>query len=150
MEQAAIFKGTYSDMRPVRSRKVVQIVVEIPIEQGAAFVAAFGMPNPGAEHWVAVAKLDPKAITIPEEKAEARRWDQLPPAQQAGIRCAEPAFQKFINEEKRFGCISEAAAAAFVREWCGVKSRADIAADKGAAEAWALLDGEYLDWRYAS
>ncbi len=97
------------------------------------------MPNPGAEHWVAVAKLDPKAAAAPEEKPEARRWDQLSPAQQAGIRCAEPAFQKFINEEKRFDCISEDGAAAFVREWCDVKSRADISTNKGAAEAWGLF-----------
>ncbi|MBS7545094.1 hypothetical protein [Ancylobacter oerskovii] len=146
MSSPAAFQGTYSDMRPVKSRKVLQIVVEIPIEQGAAFVAAFGMPNPGTESWVALAKL-----VSPEAKPkDSRRWDELSPAQQAGIRCAEKSFWAFLTE-RGHPCDTAENAAAFVRSWCGVRSRADIAGNERAEAAWLELDGEYLAWmRYAA
>lgn len=49
MSSATAFSGSYCDMRFVKSRKVAQIVVEIPIEQAAAFVAAFGALAAAAE-----------------------------------------------------------------------------------------------------
>ena len=45
MTQAA-FKATYSDLRFVKSRKVAQIVLELPLEQADGFIQAFGTPNP--------------------------------------------------------------------------------------------------------
>ncbi len=46
---AAAFQGSYCDMKFIKSRSVAQVVIEIPIEQAAAFVAAFGAPDPAKE-----------------------------------------------------------------------------------------------------
>lgn len=46
---AAAFKDTYSDLRFVKSRKVAQVVVELPIEEASRFVEAFGAPDPSKE-----------------------------------------------------------------------------------------------------
>lgn len=52
---AAAFTGSYSNIKLIRSRSVMQIIVEVPIEQAEAVIAAFGVPQPGHERPVAVA-----------------------------------------------------------------------------------------------
>lgn len=145
MASPAAFQGTYSDMRIVKSRKVIQVVVELPVEQGQAFVAAFGVPDPATETWVAIARLDPKAKQ-PEPEKPSRRWDQMSPTQQAGIRCNEPTFWAFIREDRALPCETSEDAAEFVRTFCGVTSRSDLNRDEATARAWHDLDGQYLAW----
>jgi hypothetical protein len=62
---AAIFRASYSDWKLIRTRKCVQIILEVPLEGGlahAAYAALGGMPDPAAETWVAVAHLDPETV----------------------------------------------------------------------------------------
>lgn len=71
-------------------------------------------------------------------KAEKKRFRDLPRSQQAGMLCADPAFQAFLRASN-----SEDAAKA-VRAWCGVNSRAEF--DRhgdGSAESWDILLSEY-------
>lgn len=57
--RSAAFRATYSDFRLVKGRKVVQFVFEVPLEAAdEAFKAVGGMPNPMAEQWFAIAKLE--------------------------------------------------------------------------------------------
>lgn len=59
MSAPAAFQATYSDWKLIRSRKVVQICLEVPIEAaGQAYNALGGMPNPASEVWVGVARLN--------------------------------------------------------------------------------------------
>ncbi len=52
------FRATYSDWKLIRSRKVVQVVLELPIElSNQAYDVLGGMPNPASEIWVGVARL---------------------------------------------------------------------------------------------
>jgi len=41
----AVFTGTYSDFKIIKTRKVAQMVVEFPLEQGEKFINSFGLPN---------------------------------------------------------------------------------------------------------
>jgi hypothetical protein len=78
------------------------------------------------------------------------------PAQQAGIRCGEKAFWRYLNEaghadeyESEHGVerISSAErAAAYVRLICGVHSRADIGKTSASLVKWKALDSEYQAW----
>lgn len=59
MQNAAAFRATYSDWRLIKGRKVVQVVFELPLEAAdEAYTALGGMPNPAAEVWCAVARLN--------------------------------------------------------------------------------------------
>lgn len=163
----AAFQGSYSDLKFVKSRSVAQVTVEIPIEQAAAFVAAFGAPTPGAEIPVAIARLDLAKATseaprlageasetsmsmlarpIPKER---RRFDTLPLSQQAAMRCNEVAFRRFVAEREKIEGIAvldlEMAADA-VREICGVKTRADISDDHPSGMRWRKLNAEFDTW----
>ena len=62
---AAIFRASYSDWKLIRTRKCVQIIFEVPLEGGlahAAYAALGGMPDPAAEAWVAIARLNPETV----------------------------------------------------------------------------------------
>ena len=65
------------------------------------------------------------------------------PAERAVIRaailCSEPSFRIWMAGED----ISSAAAAAMLREACGVSSRADIAKDPDALDRFIKLETEY-------
>jgi hypothetical protein len=96
MSDPAAIRGTFADFRLIKGRKVAQMVVEIPIEEADAALATLGgLPQPAAERWVALAALNVTSIK-PQEK---RRFEDLKSAMQAGIRCADPPFWKFLTEQ---------------------------------------------------
>jgi hypothetical protein len=65
------------------------------------------------------------------------------------MRCKEPAFWAWLQEERGISVFSEADAVAFTRIFCGVASRAEL--DKpGNSEArlkWYELDNQYQAWK---
>jgi hypothetical protein len=80
-------------------------------------------------------------------RAGAKRdWRELPPAQQAGIRCDEPTFRAFLGEVKRYGHCDEKDAAIVVRDICGVNSRVELGTKQAARVIWHQLDAEYQAW----
>lgn len=66
----------------------------------------------------------------------------LPASQQAGMRCAEPAFRRFILSRPHARHTTDPAEA--VRTICGVASRSDLNTDARAREIWHALDRAYL------
>lgn len=58
MTNAAAFRATYADWKLIKTRSVVQVVFEVPLEQAdLAYQVIGGMPDPGAERWCAIARL---------------------------------------------------------------------------------------------
>lgn len=58
MSEPAAFSATYSDLKVIRGRKVVQFIFEVPIEAaGHAYNVLGGMPSPMDEKWFAIARL---------------------------------------------------------------------------------------------
>lgn len=124
MTKAPIFQATYSDFKLVRSRKVVQFVFEVPIEGADDACAVLGgMPNPTAEVWCGIARLDmakvsgasapcegegpgpsTPAVSRPSSPSASGRghpskksWHEMDYAQQAGVLCGDSNFWKFLN-----------------------------------------------------
>lgn len=142
---AAAFRATYSDWKLIKGRKCIQVVFEIPLEgHDDAYQALGGMPDPTAEAWFAIARLDPATATertvrpadhsksppetTPERSSspasaraprERRPFDELPIATQAGIICNEGAFHKFLDER-------------FTYEWKMSRARACESNDRAA------------------
>ena len=146
----APISATYADFKMIKTRQVCQIILELPLAAGTDFVKNYGLPNPAGEEWFALAKLvQAKAEPVALLAKPSRRWDEMSPAQQAGIRCAEPAFWTFIREERDLPCSSDDEAAEFVRALCGVSSRAELTTNKSAANAWREFDGAFDMWMRA-
>jgi len=154
MSVPAAFRACYSDWKLIRTRKCVQLIFEVPVEEAdAAYQVLGGMPNPAESFWCAVARLKPDA---PEKKTK-REWHELTPAQQAGITCNEPAFEAFLREQYPTLWISCAqpnhsseTSASIVRHICRVQSRSQINPDNPeSVRLWDELYDAYRFWQHA-
>ncbi|WP_445215488.1 hypothetical protein ACKWRH_23705 [Bradyrhizobium sp. Pa8] len=79
-------------------------------------------------------------------------WAGLGPAKQAGIRCGDPVFWRYLQEEHRYRDVTcEQHAADCVRHHCGVASRADLSKPGRVDERrrWHRLDDHFQAWRIA-
>lgn len=186
------FSATYSDWKLIRTRKVVQIVLEVPIEAADhAYKVLGGMPNPASEIWVGVARFkseNPRSLhdasqhdrpSLPEVKLEGgqkraaeqsvaaaklpdghgsqaraganrKSWHDMPPAQQAGILCADKSFITFLASEYQRGCDNETEAADIVRWYCDVFSRTELKRGSQASVKWQELVFKYRTWQLAA
>lgn len=132
--------GSYSDLKVVKTRSVVQVIIEIPLERGAEVTGLLGLPQPNAEIPVAIFRMNPERLQ-PQPVAELeppRRAAKL--SQIAGIICNEGAFQRFIQ------VANADEAAEYVRVHCNVSSRANLDGNEDAAAAFKALKGEYDLW----
>lgn len=150
MTDPAAIRATYADFRNVRTRQVCQIILEIPAEESEQALRFLGgVPIAGTEKWFAIARLS----AAPKDKPDKRKWDDLPPATQAGIRCNEKSFTTFVID-KGFAphdidpalASDEDLARAGVLQYCGVESRATLSTDLNAGLKWQNMDTEYRDW----
>lgn len=156
----AAFQATYSDWKLIRTRKVVQIVLEIPVEQlDAAYSVLGGMPNTAAETWVAVARLNESATEASPAAAPTvaprgaadngaaprtpRPFNLLPLSQQAALLSNDPVFAAFAREQ--LGTNNDPADV--IREHCGVTSRGDLRFDNDAGRKFIALRQKYLAWK---
>ena len=162
MTELAVIRGAFSDWRPVKSRSVLQLVIEVPIEQTQEVLDRLGVPIPGVEKWVAVALLKADAAPVEQTKpvndddgevrrsAEERRdqpqrkWSSMKPSQQAGMLCADPLFLRFIIEEHEDGATDPAE---WVRWHCEVKSRLDLDINGYSAGKWNRLAADFFRWK---
>lgn len=166
-----VFKATFSDFKNIKTRKVMQIILEVPIEAAdAALKTLGGVPRADRETWVGVARLDP-AIAAQEARApahdprnppaepsatkERQKFAAMPLAKQAAIRCEQDEpFRRFLAE-RLYGpssgvVLDPSMAAEEVRHICGVGSRRDINDADESGEKWRSLDREYLSWKHES
>ena len=158
MTSPKVIKATFSDWRPVKGRKVLQMVFEVPLEQTSEVLTMLGAPMPDAETWCAIALLDMQKFdadgNLPDEDKNyhegepvyesptpRRAFCDLPMPQQAGIKSADLRFQLFMSTLP-VGKESEDAASA-IRAFCGVTSRADIQTGTKAGERWLALLREF-------
>ena len=86
------------------------------------------------------------------ESRGAKRWNELSPAQQAGIRANDITFRRLVSEIRHGRSelpVLVCEAEEFIRSSCAVSSRADIKPGTNYAELWERLDARFLAWRDA-
>lgn len=143
---SAAWSGDYADFKLIKTRKVFQVVIEMPIEQAAPFVAAFGMPDPSTGVPVALARLteEPKQ---PADKT-GRSWDDIPKSQQAAMKCNDPDFRRFLALDfDGILMLDLDMAIDEVKRRCGVSSRKDILTDPVATKKWDRLYSDFQIWQ---
>ncbi len=148
------FRATYADFKLIKTRGVVSVSFELPVEQAqAALDVLGGMPIAATEVWCAVARLETKTpLTAPNPETSAhskQAFRDMRMVNQAGILCDDVAFRKFLAENFKRDITSADDAAAYVREYCGVKSRSDIRPRCFSGNRWTRLVDEYRTWMHA-
>lgn len=155
-EQRRAIAGTYSEFRQIKTRGVLQLIIEVPLEQSMDAFNLLGVPQPGSEAWVAVAplKFNPNAprIATADGPREMPLGDEegTKLVQQAVLRCKEPAFGAWL-----MGFLGKGRPPAggwpedtVKNELCahlGIESRRQIGLERHARNAWKALMGQYLE-----
>lgn len=125
--------GQFVKLDSVPTRKVVRVVLEMPIEAANDVLRELGgYPDAANAKWVGVALLtgEPSENTLKGGKL----------AQRAGIICDHGSFQRFARE-----CgYDDAVKMIYAR--CDITSRAHLDHDPEAAKAFHELDLEYQAW----
>jgi hypothetical protein len=159
MSDVAAFRGTFSDLKFLKGRRVVQFVLELPLEEGARLVEAFGAPNPASEVWVGFTRLvdagssngrtsDFESDNLGSKPGPAAKPERSNAVRQAGVVCKEPEFWRFLRDKRDEPIFTESQAAEFVRsKCCRVSSRADIRPGSPAEHRWNQLLFDFSDWR---
>ena len=165
---AIAFKAVYIDAKSMRGVKAVRFTFDVPVEDSnEALEVLGGMPRPDEPVYVGITRIKEGAQAAPEppqaqlespaydrsasfpNEKEHKRFNMLPLSQQAGIRCGDPAFWKFLNEQhfSEIGLVDNAdAAAGAVRHVCGVASRADLKSNTEAGRIWTHLNRDFEVW----
>ena len=162
---AIAISGQLVDIRNIAQHKCARLIVDVPAEQAASIVAAFGWPTMVDPIPVAIARLQnpPDDLSggkeaggafrpgsasppplVPEAPKARRHWDDLSPAQQCGIRCADPIFRKFLEENYGQEFNNEDSAAMFMRDYFRIESRSDL-----TAKHWSAFDKTFQAWKVA-
>jgi len=116
------------------------------IPRSVANVIVSGEKHSGGDddQRVTAARPEPKQ----DKPARAKReWRDLPPSQQAGMRCEEAAFVHFLREVRRDDWHETQDTADCVRLICGVESRAELNSNQKARVIWHQLDEQYQAWK---
>lgn len=135
MPDPAAIAGTFADYRTVKTRKVLQLIIEVPIEQQEQAFERLGFPVPDRDLWVAVARMDLDAAS----KAPAPKPDRTL-AQRAGILCNDVAFQRWIGVPD--GDVEAAAEA--MRTRLSIPSRRVLDESDTAAQAFREMEARFL------
>lgn len=132
MTKAAI-SAVYVDYKRIKTRKVHQIVLEVPSENWAKVYAVLGEPDIDSSDWFALAKLE----GVPSEKLKGGEISRI-----AGMLCNEGGFQTYCQEVH-----SSSDPRMVVLDYCDITSRAHLDHNEDAAKAFSDLRSSYETWR---
>ena len=137
-----VIRGTYSNLRFVRSRKVAEIIVEIPIEAADNALKMLGSPKPSSEQWVAIALMNPSAAQIQPVNEVGENIVEI----SANI-CRDDDFRKFLarwtGQDMDFDTGSTETAGMILRRLLGIECRTELLTNAEAREAFENLVAEF-------
>jgi hypothetical protein len=171
-DEPAALEAVYSDWKVVKTRKVIQLVFEIPVEADqTAYKVMGGMPDHASSRWFAIARLNQQpakggreatspslhenTLTQPAEEPTPRApkpFHEKSYTQQAWEMCRNTRFQQYMREQhpKSWGFLNngtpEERTTMLVRWMCQVKSRSEIKPDMASGRAWKSLMRWYHEW----
>ncbi|HBR26842.1 MAG TPA: hypothetical protein DD732_07405, partial [Rhizobiales bacterium] len=161
---AAAIRATFSQYAMVKTRGVLVLHMEVPLEQQAEVFAALGYPLPGNEVWCAVARLDVSVADVSVEHLDRQSVDEAPSVR---ITAAERGKQRYATASDMQRALTRAAllpkdprfqawaiggaqdgpesAEQFVRETCCAgESRKLIAEDRVCFDAFIRMETSFL------
>lgn len=150
---ASAFRATYSDWRLVKTRRVVQVVMEVPLEDAdKAYEILGGMPNPSEGQWFGIAALQSAVKAQPERKDGASTaraklpWREKPVSSQVAIRVTEPSFKAFLQERYPDEWHETSDPEECIKLMLGVTRKRDIQFNHRALVLWKQVDDQYQVW----
>lgn len=78
MSDNAVITGMFADLKTIKTRSSIQIVIEVPVEYGKRVIDVLGFPQPGAEVPVVIARL--QQVSAPMQDTLASTGGETPDA----------------------------------------------------------------------
>lgn len=148
MSDAAAIKATFADYKRIKSRKVMQVIFEVPLETWPRDYKVLGEPEIETSQWFAIARMEgaKEPASTPKEQGSNL-------AANAALTVQEGSFSCFIQEiypnvcyiATANNCLKFSADAA-LKEALGIKSKSELNTDPAAAQRWRELRSEYEAW----
>ena len=89
-------RAAFSDFKTIKTRKVAQLIFEVPIEQSMdALNSLGGVPQFDSEQWVGIAPITAEA----KPEKPKKRFNEMPLSQQAAIMCGDQQFVEFLADD---------------------------------------------------
>lgn len=178
MTKPAAISGYLVDIRNLGYEKSIVLKITVPAELAMSVMEIFGWPTSVDPVSVAIARLNenrkgviedtkassetdtpprsdvggptPDGASVPDKPIRRRTPVALEKrlAQQAGICCSDPVFQKYLRDYG-YPVQDEASAAETVRFYCRVTSRAEILPNTSACKRWDKMYSKFIAWRDA-
>lgn len=82
---------------------------------------------------------------LPKQRTD---WREVQPAAQAGIRCADESFRKYLRTEHGKNVTTPDEAAEAIRAMCNIKSRSELSSNHKARALWHSIDSSYREWAH--
>lgn len=153
---AAALRATFTDFAIVKSRSVMVLRFEVAIDQAnAALQALGGVPLPGEDRWVAIARMAPQHQPEPEpapandqaESAAKARYRAMPWKKQAvcdaGMLAKNPQFQGWLMDQGLIQQYDERLAKEYIHEICRIESRKELETNPQALERFRGLQFDF-------
>ena len=134
-----MIKATFSDFRLVRTRSIVQLIFELPIEQADSALAELGgIPQPSQERWVDIGKteLPEEGWTVFRPKPSLTEPEKL--RLRAVMLCKDVQFQNWLGMD-----LTEEDAANWLRSKLGIASRSELVVNEAAQQAFLQIENTY-------
>jgi hypothetical protein len=157
----AVIRSDYVMFKPVPSRKVLQIICEIPLEKTGEFLDMFGTPNMETGTPVAIARLmEPGRGSLPSsapsdgsDSGTAMASDNAPSGEGKGPNSLRPSQDGYRHTLKNgfmqwLNVSSREAAEEVIERQCGVLSLSELDKQPSAADRWSHMKAEFEEkWR---
>lgn len=82
---------------------------------------------------------------LPKQRTD---WREVQPAAQAGIRCADEQFRKYLRSIHGESANTPDEAAEAIRSMCNIKSRSELSTNHKARALWHSIDNAYREWAH--
>lgn len=166
-DEPRVIAATFHDWRPVKGRKQLQLVFEVPLEQQTEVLTLLGPPSYERPAWYAIARLtEPPRVGLADRPLEGvndpanlatepGNSETAGPVTEEGKRlikqcavaCSDEGFQVFLANTGWISVTDEETCADAVRKALGIKSRKEIGWNEIVQKKWKYMYGGYTAQR---
>lgn len=149
MSKPAAIKAEFTDYRPIKTRKVLQLVFEVPAEQQAEIFEVLGYPIMGSSTWCGIARLvaGAGAPTVPEKAVEPAKVEKTETkrSSRAYLMCKDYDFVTWMLPGQSFSSVADAwdKADRALKDRLGIKSKSELDTDPEAAARFDALRTDF-------
>lgn len=150
-------KGTYSNLKSIKTRKVWVLEIEFPEENIKHITDVLGFPDQSESKWVGVALLKPEVgISTPRDSETQESVTRIPATEnneegeklriRACCLCKDLEFHKYVSLRIKRD-VSETEATNWICQACNIGSRKELVTNEEAQRKFLVVVEWFNQWK---